>query len=153
MTGQRADEAGAEAAAAQFGDDALADAVRKVGADCAFAEQGVAVPPQPAVRAMADAPGDRRTGRRLQRGLERVDPGHQPLHEAARRAAQQRPQEPGSRQRNLGHSTPVQTMNEWYRKKPELFKKRVYDHSSLDIPARISGHQALFADYPNQPLI
>ena len=29
-------------------------------------------------------------------------------------------------QRNLGHSTPVQTLKEWYRKKPELFKKRVY---------------------------
>ncbi|MBJ6612138.1 MAG: transposase, partial [Candidatus Thiothrix moscowensis] len=35
-------------------------------------------------------------------------------------------------QRNLGHSTPLQTMKEWYRKKPELFKKRVYDHSGLD---------------------
>ena len=35
-------------------------------------------------------------------------------------------------QRNLGHSTPVQTMKEWYRKKPELFKKRVYDQSGLD---------------------
>ena len=35
-------------------------------------------------------------------------------------------------QRNLGHSTPVQTMKEWYRKKPELFKKRVYNQSGLD---------------------
>lgn len=35
-------------------------------------------------------------------------------------------------QRNLGHSTPIQTMKEWHRKKPELFKKRVYDHSGLD---------------------
>ncbi len=35
-------------------------------------------------------------------------------------------------QRNLGHSTPVQAMKEWYRKKPELFKKRVYNHSGLD---------------------
>jgi transposase InsO family protein len=35
-------------------------------------------------------------------------------------------------QRNLGHSTPVQTMKEWYGKKPELFKKRVYNQSGLD---------------------
>jgi transposase-like protein len=35
-------------------------------------------------------------------------------------------------QRNLGHSTPVQTMKEWYRKKPELFKKRVYNQPGLD---------------------
>lgn len=36
-------------------------------------------------------------------------------------------------QRNLGHSTPVQTLKEWYRKKPELFKKKVYNQSGLDI--------------------
>jgi transposase-like protein len=35
-------------------------------------------------------------------------------------------------QRNLGHSTPVQTLKEWYRKKPELFKKKVYNQSGLD---------------------
>ena len=37
-------------------------------------------------------------------------------------------------QRNLGHSTPVQTLKEWYRKKPELFKTRVYNQPGLDIP-------------------
>ena len=35
-------------------------------------------------------------------------------------------------QRNLGHSTPLQTLKEWYRKKPELFKKKVYNQSGLD---------------------
>ena len=35
-------------------------------------------------------------------------------------------------QRNLGHSTPVQTLKEWYRKKPELFKTRVYNQPGLD---------------------
>ena len=35
-------------------------------------------------------------------------------------------------QRNLGHSTPIQAMKVWYRKQPELFKKRVFDHSGLD---------------------
>jgi hypothetical protein len=35
-------------------------------------------------------------------------------------------------QRNLGHLTPVKALKEWYRKKPELFNKRVYDHMGLD---------------------
>ena len=36
-------------------------------------------------------------------------------------------------QRNLGHLTPVQQMKYWQKDKPELFKKRVYDQSGLDI--------------------
>ncbi len=36
-------------------------------------------------------------------------------------------------QRNLGHLTPVKAMKRWYREKPEIFKKRVYDQADLDI--------------------
>ena len=42
-------------------------------------------------------------------------------------------------QRNLGHSTPVQTLKEWYRKKPELFKTRVYNQPGLDNPENSPG--------------
>ncbi len=35
-------------------------------------------------------------------------------------------------QRNIGHLTPIQKLKEWYKKKPELFKKNVYDLSGLD---------------------
>jgi transposase InsO family protein len=35
-------------------------------------------------------------------------------------------------QRNIGHITPIQKLKEWYEKKPELFKKNVYDLSGLD---------------------
>ena len=35
-------------------------------------------------------------------------------------------------QRNIGHVTPIQKMKEWYKNKPELFKKNVYDLSGLD---------------------
>ena len=35
-------------------------------------------------------------------------------------------------QRNIGHITPIQKLKEWHAKKPELFKKRVYDLSGLD---------------------
>jgi hypothetical protein len=35
-------------------------------------------------------------------------------------------------QRNLDHLTPVKILKKWYRKKPELFTKRVYDQSGLD---------------------
>jgi len=43
-------------------------------------------------------------------------------------------------QRNLGHSTPIQAMKVWYRKQPELFKKRVFDHSGLDSYAIQQAH-------------
>lgn len=36
-------------------------------------------------------------------------------------------------QRNIGHLTPIQKLKEWQKKSPELFKKRVYDLSGLDI--------------------
>jgi len=35
-------------------------------------------------------------------------------------------------QRNIGHLTPIQKLKEWYKKKPELFKKNVYDLAGLD---------------------
>ena len=35
-------------------------------------------------------------------------------------------------QRNIGHLTPIKKLKEWYKKKPELFKKNVYDLSGLD---------------------
>ncbi len=35
-------------------------------------------------------------------------------------------------QRNLGHLTPVKAIKQWYKKKPEIFKKRVYDQTDLD---------------------
>jgi len=35
-------------------------------------------------------------------------------------------------QRNLGHLTPIQMMKKWYREKPELFKKKVYEQAGLD---------------------
>lgn len=35
-------------------------------------------------------------------------------------------------QRNLGHLTPVKAMKNWYKEKPEIFKKRVYDQPGLD---------------------
>ena len=37
-------------------------------------------------------------------------------------------------QRNLGHLTPLKILRKWYIEKPEIFKKRVYDQSGLDIP-------------------
>lgn len=36
-------------------------------------------------------------------------------------------------QRNLGHLTPIKAMKAWQNKKPELFKKRVYDQANLDM--------------------
>lgn len=35
-------------------------------------------------------------------------------------------------QRALHHKTPIQTLKEWYKKQPDLFVKRVYDHTGLD---------------------
>lgn len=35
-------------------------------------------------------------------------------------------------QRNLEHMTPIKAMKVWQKKKPELFKKRVYDQADLD---------------------
>lgn len=35
-------------------------------------------------------------------------------------------------QKALGHTTPIAALKHWYKIKPELFKKRVYDHSKLD---------------------
>jgi hypothetical protein len=32
----------------------------------------------------------------------------------------------------LGYKTPVQALKEWQKKKPDLFKKKVYDLSGLD---------------------
>ena len=35
-------------------------------------------------------------------------------------------------QRALGHKTPIQSLKEWHQKQPELFIKRVYNHTGLD---------------------
>lgn len=35
-------------------------------------------------------------------------------------------------QRNLDHLTPIKAMKKWYRDKPKLFKKQVYEQSGLD---------------------
>ncbi len=35
-------------------------------------------------------------------------------------------------QRALKHVSPVQALKDWYAKKPELFKKRVYKQAGLD---------------------
>ena len=35
-------------------------------------------------------------------------------------------------QRNIDHLTPIQKLKEWRLKRPDLFKKRVYDLSGLD---------------------
>ena len=35
-------------------------------------------------------------------------------------------------QKALNHKTPIQTMKDWYKKKPELFKKRVYNQTGPD---------------------
>lgn len=35
-------------------------------------------------------------------------------------------------QRNLGHLTPLQSMKKWYKEKPDIFKKKVYNQSGLD---------------------
>jgi hypothetical protein len=35
-------------------------------------------------------------------------------------------------QRALGHITPIQALQNWRRKQPEIFSKRVYNHSGLD---------------------
>ncbi|PWQ95015.1 integrase core domain-containing protein, partial [Leucothrix arctica] len=35
-------------------------------------------------------------------------------------------------QRNLGHLTPIQSMKQWQLDKPDLFKKKVYNHAVLD---------------------
>ena len=35
-------------------------------------------------------------------------------------------------QRALNHQTPVQALKNWHSKKPDLFVKRVYDHTGLD---------------------
>ncbi|HDU1828437.1 TPA: IS481-like element ISKpn27 family transposase, partial [Klebsiella pneumoniae] len=36
-------------------------------------------------------------------------------------------------QRALQHKTPVQALKEWHEKRPELFRKRVYNQPGLDI--------------------
>ena len=35
-------------------------------------------------------------------------------------------------QKNLGHITPIQALKDWHKKRPELFKKKVYNLSRLD---------------------
>jgi transposase InsO family protein len=35
-------------------------------------------------------------------------------------------------QRALNHLSPAQALKEWQRKKPELFKKRIYNQTGLD---------------------
>jgi hypothetical protein len=35
-------------------------------------------------------------------------------------------------QRTLGHFSPVDIFNDWRKKKPELFNKRVYKQAELD---------------------
>lgn len=40
-------------------------------------------------------------------------------------------------QRALNHLSPIQALKEWQKKKPELFKKRIYNQAGLD---RYSPH-------------
>jgi len=35
----------------------------------------------------------------------------------------------------LKHQTPIQALKAWREKKPELFVKKVYEHTGLDTPA------------------
>lgn len=35
-------------------------------------------------------------------------------------------------QRALSHKTPIQALKEWHEKRPELFRKRVYNQPGLD---------------------
>jgi transposase InsO family protein len=35
-------------------------------------------------------------------------------------------------QRALGHLSPVQALKDWQEMRPELFKKKVYNHTGLD---------------------
>ena len=35
-------------------------------------------------------------------------------------------------QRALNHKSPIQALKAWQEKKPELFVKRVYEHTGLD---------------------
>jgi transposase InsO family protein len=36
-------------------------------------------------------------------------------------------------QKNIGHVTPIQALKQWQKKRPEIFRKHVYDHAGLDI--------------------
>ncbi|MFN4295147.1 MAG: hypothetical protein ACK4JD_13560, partial [Thermoflexales bacterium] len=35
-------------------------------------------------------------------------------------------------QKALGHITPIQALKNWYAKRPDLFNKRVYNHTGPD---------------------
>ena len=35
-------------------------------------------------------------------------------------------------QRALNHQTPIQALQKWRKEKPDLFVKRIYDHTGLD---------------------
>ena len=39
-------------------------------------------------------------------------------------------------QKNIGHITPIQALKDWHKKQPELFKKKIYDLSGLDVHSR-----------------
>jgi len=43
-------------------------------------------------------------------------------------------------QKALGHTTPISALKHWYKIKPELFTKRVYEHSKLDKHSVQSRH-------------
>ena len=47
-------------------------------------------------------------------------------------------------QRNMGHLTPIQKLKEGYKKKPELFKRNVYDLSGLDMCQVLTDHKLSF---------
>lgn len=42
-------------------------------------------------------------------------------------------------QRALNHLSPIQALKEWQKKKPELFKKRIYNQAGLDILSSNAG--------------
>ena len=54
-------------------------------------------------------------------------------------------------QRALNHLSPIQALKEWQKKKPELFKKRIYNQAGLDtyssqgsrIPLKFAGFGGL----------
>ena len=43
-------------------------------------------------------------------------------------------------QRALNHLSPIQALKEWQKKKPELFKKRIYNQAGLDIKNYLEHH-------------
>jgi transposase InsO family protein len=48
-------------------------------------------------------------------------------------------------QRAIGAKTPIQALKEWQKKKPELFVKRVFDQTGLDIYPVLAANRFFFS--------